>query len=364
MTTSAVYNVEDEIAAFFTKTSVTRQACDDRAKDIAGGTVTPIKIQGFCSYSVYAGPNLEYVVQFRPKSLELKTENTMLAKQLYGTLAPEVSFVGQLGDDDAGKEPLYIYLANRVRGVTQLEFNLTHACADNSQETFAWRKTLMGDMARYTIPILNTLFINYTKCHSFFALAWKSPQLMDVSQRNRLRQTYTTELQLLLTALPVRFRTTIQSCIDSVDAILSLPMVLLHQDFGDSNIMVDETTCHLVGIIDWAEAEIGPFGLNLFALESLSGKLHLQNGWSRYEDYDILQDTFWNTFKKEVGGVTKEDLRTVSLARTTGLLLTHGFTSRLANDPDHVPIGDDERGRYNMLSLDGFLINLVTRFEV
>lgn len=73
----------------------------------------------------------------------------MLAKQLYGALAPEVTLVGQLGDDNvAGKEPLYIYLANRVRGVTQLEFNLTHACADNSEENFAWRKTLMGDMAR------------------------------------------------------------------------------------------------------------------------------------------------------------------------------------------------------------------------
>lgn len=222
----------------------------------------------------------------------------------------------------------------------------------------------MSDMAQYITPILNPLLINYTKCYSFFALAWKSPQLMDVSQRNRLRQTYTTELQLLLTALPIRFHTIIQSCIDSVDAILSLPMVLLHQDFGDSNIKVDETTCHLVGVIDWADAEIGPFGLNLFALESISGKLHLRNGWSRYEDYDSLQDTFWDTFKQEVGNVTDDDVRAICLARNIGLLLTHGFTSRLANDPDHVPIGDDERGRYNTLSLDGFLINLETRFEV
>ncbi|KFZ08032.1 hypothetical protein V502_09592 [Pseudogymnoascus sp. VKM F-4520 (FW-2644)] len=270
----------------------------------------------------------------------------MLAKQLYGTLAPEVFFVGQLVDDGiAGKEPLYIYLANRIRGVTQLDFNLTHGLPDNSQDNFAWRKTLIGDMAR------------------FFALSWKSPQLVDPSYRNRLRQTYTSELQLLLTALPVRFHAITQSCIDSVDAILSLPMVFLHQDFGVCNIMVDETTCHLVGVIDWAEAEIGPFGLNLSALESLSGKLHLRNGWSRYEYYNILQDTFWDTLKKEVGDIAEDDLRTVRLARITGLLLTYGFTSRFANDPGHVPIGGDEQGRYNMLSLDGFLINPETRFE-
>lgn len=225
-------------------------------------------------------------------------------------------------------------------------------------------QNLDGRYGTVTILISNTPSTNYTKCYSFFALAWKSPQSVDLSYRKRLRQTYTRELQLLLTALPIRFHVIIQSCIDSVDAILSLPMVLLHKDFGDCNIMVDETTCHLVGVIDWTEAEIGPFGLNLFTLESLSGKLHLRNGWSRYEDYDILHDTFWNTFKKEVGGVTKEDLRTISLARTTGLLLTHGFTSRLVNGTGHVPIGDDERGRYNMLSLDGFLINLVTRFEI
>lgn len=288
----------------------------------------------------------------------------MLAKQLYETLAPEVSFVGQLGDDDiAGKEPLYIYLANRIRGVTQLDFNLTHDCPDNSQDTFVWRKTLIGDVARYNIIISNSLLKNYTKSYSFFALAWKSPQLVDLSCRDRLSQTYTSELQLLLTALPVRFHVIIQNCIDSVDAILSLPMVLLHQDFGVCNIMVDETTCHLVGDIDWTEAEIGPLGLNLSSLESLTGKLHLRNGWSRYEYYDILLDTFCDTFKYEVGNVAEDDLRTIRLASVTGLLLIHGFTSRLANCPEHAPIGDDDQGRYNMLSLDGFLINPETRFE-
>ena len=43
-----------------------------------------------------------------------------------------------------------------------------------------------------------------------------------------------------------------------MEAILSLPMVLLHRDFGTCNIMVDGTSCRLTGIIDWAEAEICP----------------------------------------------------------------------------------------------------------
>lgn len=168
---------------------------------------------------------------------------------------------------------------------------------------------------------------------------------------------------MLLEALPARFHPIIRKCIDSLDAIFSLPMVLLHKDFGTCNILVDEVTCHLVGVIDWAEAEICPFGLNLHSLQSLTGKLHLRDGWTRYDDYDSLHNVFWTTFIDEVGGLTNECIQTIRLARITGLLLSRGFTSRLANEPEPVPIGDDERGRYNMLSLDGFLLHPATKFE-
>lgn len=74
--------------------------CDGRAKDFVGGSVVPVNIQGFCSYSVYSGPNLAFVVQFR---LELKTETILLARKLYGSLAPAVSIAGLLGEDISGK---------------------------------------------------------------------------------------------------------------------------------------------------------------------------------------------------------------------------------------------------------------------
>lgn len=177
----------------------------------------------------------------------------MLAEQLYGNLVPEGSFVGELGNDGtAGKEPLYIYLTNRLRGVTQLDFNLI--------------LTAIASLPSHGNP----------------------PQVIDLSYRNRMSKAYSSELHLLVAGLPARFHATIKRYINSADAILSLHMILLLQDFGDCNIMVDGTTCHLVGVIDWAEAEVGPFGLDLSALESLSGKLHLRNGWSRYADYNIL----------------------------------------------------------------------------
>ncbi|KAK4073628.1 hypothetical protein Trihar35433_3102 [Trichoderma harzianum] len=340
------YDNDEAIAVFFvTKTSVARSACDDRAKELVGGSVTPVDGQGNCSYSVYAGPGLEYVVQFRLKSLKLKTETTALAHKIYGALAPEVSFEGEMGDDSEGKEPLYVYVMRRMQGITHLDFILAHGLPDNSQEKIAWRKTFMTDIAR------------------FFVISWQNPLKVDSAYRDQLGQTYTKQLRVLLSALPNRFHAIIEHCIRSIDDVLSLPMVLLHRDFSTCNIMVDETSCHLVGVIDWAEAEICPFGLNLDSIQSFTGKLDYRDGWSRYQDYADLQDTFWNVFREEVGGLAEVEIQAIKLARITGLLLSHGFTRRLANEPPAVPIRDDKDGRYNMLSLDGFLINPATRFE-
>lgn len=54
-------------------------------------------------------------------------------------------------------------------------------------------------------------------------------------------------------------------------------MVLLHKDFGVCNSMVNETSCNLVGVVDWAEAEVAPFGLNLHSHQRLISKVHLKN---------------------------------------------------------------------------------------
>ena len=64
-----------------------------------------------------------------------------------------------------------------------------------------------------------------------------------------------------------------------------------------------------------------------------------------------------------MGDLPAETMKTIKIARIIGLLRSRGFTKRLANMPPATPIHDDETGRYNMLSLDGFLINPATRFD-
>ncbi|KAJ4861680.1 hypothetical protein T069G_02634 [Trichoderma breve] len=162
------YDNDEAIADFFTKTSAARSTCDARARGLVGGSAIPVEGQGNCSYSVYAGPDLEYVVQFRLKSLELKTETTTLARKIYGALVPEVSFEGAIGDDSKGKEPLYVYLMSRIQGITHLDFLLTHDFPDNSQEKVTWRKNFMVDIA------------------GFFATSWNNPQKVDSAYRDQL----------------------------------------------------------------------------------------------------------------------------------------------------------------------------------
>ncbi|KAK3332762.1 hypothetical protein B0T19DRAFT_110996 [Cercophora scortea] len=343
------YTVDDEIAAFFSKTAVTRDTCDGLAKDLVGGDqLVPVAVQGVCSYTVYAGQGLGYVVQFRLRSLGLRGETAALARRIFGTLVPEVSFRQQLGQDSeaAGQEPLLVYVMTRIRGMSRLDFILAHGFPENSPENMARRKNLIQDVAR------------------FFAIAWKAPQAVDQDYLDRMAETFEKELQILLVALPDRFHPIIRATLAALPSIIySLPMVLLHKDFGDCNIMVEDETCNLVGVIDWAEAEIGPFGTNLHSLQDLMSKLHLKNGWIRYEDYDDLVGTFWKTLSNEVGGLDEDTIKAIRAARVLGLLRSWAFTSRLANEPAPVPIKDDESGRYRMMILDGLLLNPTTRFE-
>jgi len=97
-TSDLTYSVDQEIAEFFEKTAATRSVCDTFAREHLGGNVVPVTVQGVCSYTVYAGPNADFVVQFRLGSLQLRMEIANLARSIYGHFAPYVAFLGQIGE--------------------------------------------------------------------------------------------------------------------------------------------------------------------------------------------------------------------------------------------------------------------------
>lgn len=100
-------------------------------------------------------------------------------------------------------------------------------------------------------------------------------------------------------------------------------------------------------------------------------KFHLRNGAVRYPRYEVLYERFWDGLGKEIGRggfIGSGDdatnvIGTIQSAMLLGLLLSNGFTSRLANEVAPVPIsGDSREGAYKMLKLDSFLVREETRF--
>jgi aminoglycoside phosphotransferase (APT) family kinase protein len=76
----------------------------------------------------------------------------------------------------------------------------------------------------------------------------------------------------------VRFHAVIRGLLAPLPGVMALPMVLLHKDLVDRNIIVEEASCRLVGVLGWAKAEVGPFGTNLHSVLHLITKVYLRNG--------------------------------------------------------------------------------------
>lgn len=87
MSNSEEYYLDSAIAEFFNQTHATRASCDRKALELVGAKVVPVEVQGVCSYTVYAGPQLEYVVQFRLKSLKLDAKTESLARDIWLSIA-------------------------------------------------------------------------------------------------------------------------------------------------------------------------------------------------------------------------------------------------------------------------------------
>lgn len=93
----------------------------------------------------------------------------------------------------------------------------------------------------------------------------------------------------------------------------------------------------------------------------------------RYPRYEVLYERFWDVLGKEIGradfigssgdATTTNVIDTIQSAMLLGLLLSNGFTSRLANEAAPVPISEDsQEGAYKMLKLDSFLVREETKF--
>ena len=93
------------------------------------------------------------------------------------------------------------------------------------------------------------------------------------------------------------------------------------------NILVDPDSCHLTGIVDWADASIEPFGIAPWGLESVLG-CSGPHGWSYYgNDVSNSRRLFGRVLFSEIGGAASDETHmAIEEVRTLGIFLRYGFS--------------------------------------
>ncbi|KAF5017336.1 hypothetical protein F66182_10745 [Fusarium sp. NRRL 66182] len=286
-----------QISDFFSKTApITQQQCDQEAERITGGSVQPAPVQGGASYTVLADDGT-LVVQFRAGRSALDLDLVGYIKQTYGSFVPRHDIAGRLGE-------LHVYTMDNVGGVAMYlarERLHQHNC-------YLLRQTVQ-DFA------------------SFFASAWhNTPSSMPCPSRNSLFSQYSSQLSELVQGLPDRFRPSLEYLTAQLPRLFveDWPLVPNHNDLLENNIHVNPETGQIVGICDWRDTTIGPFGMSLGGLETMLG-IRRMRGWCYHLNQQELRDLFWVTFYNAIGKFSEELRDLIEVARLVGIFIENGF---------------------------------------
>ncbi|KND87491.1 hypothetical protein TOPH_07899 [Tolypocladium ophioglossoides CBS 100239] len=282
-----IYSLDDTINDFFASHApVTRQECDEIAASLVGRPVNPVLIQGSFSYTVIAGAQQSKIVQFRDANSDLDTQILDLAQRIHGQLVAAYTFHGRVGQSS----PLTIYSMEKLPGTPYV-----------------------SAQSRYYFAL-------------FFAASWKARQHIAMDAADKLHTEYRRRFERLSRDLPPRYEQNLGEVREGLPLLFAskYPMVLNHGDLSEMNILVDPSTGHITGVIDWAEAKICPFGISLWGLENVLGSMNAQ-GWRYHLHHHALRVQFWQTFEEAVGGISDDDRKAIQIARMAGFFLQYGF---------------------------------------
>jgi len=225
----------------------------------------------------------------------------------------------------------------RIRGVSLKHFR---DASNQKSLSFELRATLCKDFAR------------------FLSKAWHQENT-DQINLGIVGTSIATRLRSLSKDLPSRFRSITSSITRHLQNIEALPWVLTHGDIVAGNIMVEPLSGHLLGFVDWAEAERLPFGIGLYGLEEFLGEM-TTSGFQYRPDADFLRTIFWSEMVKEIPDLRQGHvLETVELARDLGVLLWHGIAFDNGAIDRVVQEGKDVDEIYR---LDAFLDPQISQF--
>jgi serine/threonine protein kinase len=273
--------------------------CDDfLEKHFPDKQVIPAQTQGYCSYTVLVD---DRIIQFRPAKYALNLNVTAAAKAVYGSYAPSTASLGVLRPHG-----LLIYTMETIQGTSYKDF-LTSKTAQNS----SIRQTLCEDFAH------------------FLARSWHRRGSLPLPI-GAIGSSIPSRLRRLSQELPLRFRFTAKDTLSQLHLInTALPKVLAHGDIVPSNILLSPTTGHLHGLVDWAEAELLPFGICLYGLEEILGYINTKEDTKvliYHADAAQCRAAFWAKLVEEIPELADETMeKAVLVARMLGILLWYGF---------------------------------------
>ena len=150
---------------------------------------------------------------------------------------------------------------------------------------------------------------------------------MPCPSRASLLDEYSSELSQLQAGLPERFRPTLANLISMLPSLLEAnwPLVPNHTDLLENNIHVDPSNGALMGICDWRDAVISPFGMSLGGLETMLGVPKMKVAWLYHANQQSLRTHFWDVFYKIMGDISEKQKERIEVARLVGLFLANGF---------------------------------------
>lgn len=173
---------------------------------------------------------------------------------------------------------------------------------------------------------------NILRCSSrYFARNWLNPQPLDPQILSAAQESVRRRLAILQRASPpILSRSTISHLEGSLPKLFHSEnvQVLTHGDLSLTNILVDEDTCAITGIIDWSTASVRPFGLELDVLFLMSGYMDME-GWHDYSCREKIHTTFWHEFWNAIGlegQMMRDEVRVMAeTAAQIGAILRYAF---------------------------------------
>ncbi|KAH9908493.1 hypothetical protein F4778DRAFT_717401 [Xylariomycetidae sp. FL2044] len=309
--------MEESIAHFFKwRPKPSRQTLDEHAKALFNASsVHPVGMQGSLSYTVVV--DSKTIVSFRIPESGLGEEMDKLGHKIHGDTAPAATNHGMIGNG-ADEKPLHVCSMPYLPGKSYLE--VASPWPQLSETATDKQLTFNTHLARY------------------FARSWLHPQPVDEAQLQEKRDFVLQKLAKLKETPGLEYLKPHIEELESENGVSSLysqkyPQTLNHGDLNQTNLLVDDSTRAITGIIDWSRATIGPFGLEYASVRRLNGNAN-ERGWTDYTDRGRFEAHFWDEFWKATGIDSPEERanlkRSTILAGKLGVMLDFAFFRTLS----------------------------------